>query len=147
MARWNQPYNCHGDHISQSPRENTFKTQFLFYVCHVPLFQSIHRLTLIILLIVYQHRIQGIRLQCPNPTRNCSYQWWCHLWVPSDDVIPPKAGNLTRFPANDDITSGFPLANSGQAPKQAILHKFTAALRNQTSDLGVPTTVPSNHLN
>jgi len=37
-----------------------------------------------------------------------------------DDVISPKARNLTRFLVNDDVTSGFPSTTSGQARKQAI---------------------------
>jgi len=38
-----------------------------------------------------------------------------------DDIISPKARNLKRFPVNDDVTSRFPSATSGQARKQAIL--------------------------
>jgi len=72
------------------------------------------------------------------------YWQWHHLQVTCDDIIsPPMVGNL-RLWVTDDISSGYLLARSGQAWKQAVMCKFdwqNWGIKPQP--IGGPKTVPT----
>jgi len=52
---------------------------------------------------VYQHRIQGLSYDAQIQPQIAHTDDDITSRLPSDDVILPKAGNLTRFPVNDDV--------------------------------------------